>query len=161
MERYRDQTANNKKNDYIKKLKDPRWQKKRLQILERDKWECQICRDTESQLHIHHIKYSDGDPWEIEDRLLVTLCENCHESESDSFYFEFKALMNQLKELGFLSIHLQYLRESFNEKASYKPLDKKYDNPLDILHAITLILSDQGRYDNILKSENENGKSST
>lgn len=58
--------------------KDPRWQKKRLLILERDNWRCQACFDSESTLHVHHILY-DGDPWNVEDLLLQTLCESCHE----------------------------------------------------------------------------------
>lgn len=65
---------------YSGKLKDPRWQKKRLEILERDNWECQICGDNESTLIVHHYKYS-GEPWEVEDKYLKTLCEDCHDSE--------------------------------------------------------------------------------
>ena len=30
---------------YSEKLKDPRWQKKRLEILERDNFRCQYCGD--------------------------------------------------------------------------------------------------------------------
>ena len=40
----------NMPSEYSQKLKDPRWQKKRLQILERDEWNCQICHDNESTL---------------------------------------------------------------------------------------------------------------
>jgi hypothetical protein len=65
---------------YSEKLKDPRWQKKRLEIMQRDNFTCQICGDKESTLHVHHYDYM-GDPWEIENRCLKTLCENCHEYE--------------------------------------------------------------------------------
>jgi len=65
---------------YSEKLKDPRWQKKRLEILQRDEFMCQLCQDTESTLVVHHYKYS-GEPWEAEDIHLITLCESCHESE--------------------------------------------------------------------------------
>jgi len=34
-----------KKSDYSKKLKDPRWQKKRLKIFKSDKFKCKICGD--------------------------------------------------------------------------------------------------------------------
>lgn len=68
--------------DYSEKLKDPKWQKCRLLILERDNWECQWCGDEESTLHVHHLIYEqDKEPWEYEDELLVTLCENCHNEE--------------------------------------------------------------------------------
>lgn len=43
---------------YIEKLRDPRWQKKRLQILERDGFACQSCYDTETTLHVHHCTYT-------------------------------------------------------------------------------------------------------
>lgn len=62
---------------YAEKLKDPRWQKKRLQILERDNWQCQKCGDGESTLNIHHIQYN-GNPWEANDDKLITVCEDCH-----------------------------------------------------------------------------------
>jgi len=64
---------------YSEKLRDPRWQKKRLQILERDDFTCQACKTTEIELHIHHIEYSPGDPWEIDDESLITLCKDCHQ----------------------------------------------------------------------------------
>jgi hypothetical protein len=35
---------------YSDKLKDPRWQKKRLEVFERDGWCCQCCGDSESPL---------------------------------------------------------------------------------------------------------------
>jgi len=65
---------------YSEKLKDPRWQKKRLEIMQRDEFMCQLCQETEETLVIHHYKYS-GEPWDVEDKYLMTLCESCHESE--------------------------------------------------------------------------------
>lgn len=64
---------------YSEKLRDPRWQKKRLEIMQRDEFKCQECADTESTLHVHHARYlKHRDPWEYDDALLVTLCEACH-----------------------------------------------------------------------------------
>ena len=72
-------------SDYSEKLKDPRWQRKRLLILERDNWTCQICGDSESTLVVHHRKYlPNTDPWDYPNVLLITLCENCHELERES-----------------------------------------------------------------------------
>jgi hypothetical protein len=65
---------------YSKKLQDPRWQKKRLEILERDDFKCQNCSDTKNTLHVHHKIYS-GEPWETESKYLITLCEDCHSKE--------------------------------------------------------------------------------
>lgn len=57
--------------------KHPKWQKKRLQILERDGWKCVACDDSESTLHVHHFYY-DGNPWDVMENFLQTLCEACH-----------------------------------------------------------------------------------
>lgn len=62
---------------YQEKLKDPRWEKKRLQILNRDKFTCIHCGDTENTLHVHHKSYHDN-PWDAPDHELKTLCEDCH-----------------------------------------------------------------------------------
>ena len=62
---------------YKEKLLDPRWQKKRLRILERDNWECKLCGDKTSTLHVHHKAYN-GEPWDAKETNLTTLCYNCH-----------------------------------------------------------------------------------
>jgi len=70
------------KMSYSEQLKDPRWQKKRLQIMERDGFQCALCMDDKSTLHVHHKKYIYGrKPWEYKNEALVTLCENCHKKE--------------------------------------------------------------------------------
>ncbi|WP_207915781.1 HNH endonuclease [Flavobacterium caseinilyticum] len=64
---------------YLEKLKSPKWQKKRLEILERDNFSCKCCGDFETSLHVHHTKYlANTDPWEYENDSLITLCETCH-----------------------------------------------------------------------------------
>ena len=65
---------------YQEKLKDVRWQKKRLQIMERDKWKCAECGCDDKTLNVHHVKYLTGkDPWDYPDDNFVTLCKDCHE----------------------------------------------------------------------------------
>ena len=60
-------------------MKDPRWQKKRLEILERDKWRCQRCFDKDYTLVVHHKWYhKNTEPWEYDGECYVTLCEDCH-----------------------------------------------------------------------------------
>lgn len=64
---------------YVEKLKDPRWQKKRLEVLERDDFTCLLCGDTETELHIHHEEYSkSGNPWDASLNDLATYCKHCH-----------------------------------------------------------------------------------
>lgn len=61
-------------------LRSPRWQKKRLEIMQRDNWSCRCCFDTESELHVHHLMYSAENPWDEENENLITLCSTCHEA---------------------------------------------------------------------------------
>ena len=64
---------------YSEKLRDPRWQKMRLQVLERDDWRCSNCEDESRTLHVHHIYYEAGkEPWEYPIEALTSLCEDCH-----------------------------------------------------------------------------------
>ena len=64
---------------YAEKLLDPRWQQKRLRVLERDKFTCQLCNDAETTLHIHHFFYISGyEPWDYKDEDLITYCKHCH-----------------------------------------------------------------------------------
>jgi hypothetical protein len=67
---------------YTEKLKDPRWQRRRLEIFSRDAWACQKCGDDKSELHVHHKEYT-GEPWNAPDNFLVTLCDSCHKSTHD------------------------------------------------------------------------------
>lgn len=64
---------------YADKLKNPKWQRKRLQVYERDNWTCQLCSDESTELHVHHISYEPGkQPWEYELDNFTTLCKHCH-----------------------------------------------------------------------------------
>jgi hypothetical protein len=66
-------------NPWIQKLKDPRWQKTRLEILDAHKWTCDECGDTNKTLHIHHGYYSKNiDPWDYPQESLHCLCDECH-----------------------------------------------------------------------------------
>ena len=77
-------TIQEKRKKYLEKLKDPRWQKKRLEVFERDEWICKRCYDTESTLNVHHRYYKDNaDPWDYPLEALVTLCEECHSEERE------------------------------------------------------------------------------
>ena len=62
---------------YSEKLRDPRWQKMRLMVFERDGWKCRDCRADDQTLHVHHCVYK-GDPWEANPDQLLTLCDRCH-----------------------------------------------------------------------------------
>lgn len=48
------------KQSYQEWLKDPRWIKRRNEILTRDKNTCQFCGAQDKYLHVHHKYYIDG-----------------------------------------------------------------------------------------------------
>jgi len=57
------------------------WKFKRVEILLRDKYICQVCNKKDIYLHIHHKYYlKDKLPWDIENDALLTLCYDCHKT---------------------------------------------------------------------------------
>jgi hypothetical protein len=67
---------------YFEKLKDPRWQRRRLEAMEGAEFRCQLCHDDKSTLHVHHKGYLKGrDPWEYDLEQLAVICESCHSLE--------------------------------------------------------------------------------
>jgi len=67
--------------NYAEKLLDPRWQKVRLLVFERDNWTCKKCKEITKTLHCHHLKYTTDDPWDEPLENLVTHCNGCHEKD--------------------------------------------------------------------------------
>lgn len=72
------------KRSYNEVLQDPRWQRKRLSVLERSGWKCEWCGDGTKNLQVHHGYYGRTEgklrqPWEVPDEVLYTLCVRCHE----------------------------------------------------------------------------------
>jgi hypothetical protein len=64
---------------YAALLASPLWQKRRLEIMQRDRWACTRCGSRIRQLHVHHKCYVPGrKPWEYSDDQLTTLCADCH-----------------------------------------------------------------------------------
>jgi len=114
-------------SEYSQKLKDPRWQKRRLEILERDNWTCQICQDTSTTLIVHHRDYlPNTDPWNYPNHLLVTLCEDCHEIERESRSEYEKLLLKNLR-ISFFADDLRRFALGFSK--------------LELLHASEVVAS--------------------
>ena len=67
---------------YEEKLKSPKWQKKRLEIMQRDNFTCVVCGKgikDDTPLQVHHLKYlKNVEPWNYADDYLITLCDECH-----------------------------------------------------------------------------------
>jgi len=95
---------------YSEKLRDPRWQKLRLKVLERDDWTCQSCHDTTSPLNVHHKEYGTGkEPWDYAIDNFVTLCDACHARERNERYGLEKRLIVELRRAGVLTGDLEGL----------------------------------------------------
>lgn len=84
----------NRAATYAELLLDPRWQRRRLEVFQRDGWRCRCCRTATRQLHAHHIAYLKGlAPWEYEEHWLISLCDRCHVNEhrfGDAFWAELR-----------------------------------------------------------------------
>jgi len=85
---------------YWEKLRDPRWQKKRLEIMERDGFECCDCGTGALTLNVHHCYYEKGvEPWEYPNQSLKTLCEGCHEVRH-GMKLELERILSEFSLLG-------------------------------------------------------------
>lgn len=60
------------------------WQKTRKKILHRDKYTCQSCGATDTQLHVHHLSDYDRLGNERHEKL-ITLCSDCHEIQHEIY----------------------------------------------------------------------------
>ena len=70
------------KKTYSDKLKDPRWQKKRLEVLNLHGFKCEKCKCETKELHVHHRFYITGrEVWQYDNDVLQVLCCDCHEKE--------------------------------------------------------------------------------
>lgn len=68
---------------YAEMLRDPRWQKRRLEVLNAAGWMCSSCFDETTELHVHHVRYKwNRKPWEYPDEELSCLCKKCHSEET-------------------------------------------------------------------------------
>ena len=97
-------------SEYSKLLKDPKWQKKRLEILSRDEFTCVSCGNDKETLHVHHCYYDKVNmPWEYPDASLITLCHECHKIETDEAFDLKKDLIAAFAKHGVLSNDLKML----------------------------------------------------
>lgn len=46
--------------NYKEQIKDPRWQRKRLEAMQADRFTCQICFHSDKPLNVHHKRYIEG-----------------------------------------------------------------------------------------------------
>lgn len=107
---------------YLEKLRDPRWQRVRLEIMSRDNFSCRSCAADNRTLNVHHRWYETGkDPWEYPPEALVTLCEDCHLLETKGREHAEKVLLGicqkmlLVRELTMLAVAINDIRGSSKE----------------------------------------------
>lgn len=88
-----------KKKSYWEMLQDPRWQRKRLEIMEAAEFTCVMCDSKEKTLTVHHSYYEkDREPWDYPAKSLWCVCDDCHKKA--------QALYNATKEaFGYLDYY--------------------------------------------------------
>lgn len=136
-------------NTYSEKLKDPRWQKKRLEVMEANKFTCEMCGSTEKTLHVHHVNYRNGaKPWEYELHELRCFCEDCHAEVEANIESARKACsdINHAQ----LSTILWHVRNAYFESVSIGSkhlVAETFSRGLARIRAATIIHSVKARMD--------------
>lgn len=100
---------------YAEKLKDPRWQKKRLEIFERDRWLCRVCGHGDKSLTVHHSCYlPKRNPWEYDNAFLYTTCDDCHANGDLENLLTYSALLLEKSKLE------EQMTDDFDKELSLK-----------------------------------------
>lgn len=102
------------KKEYNVLLKDPKWKKKRKEILNRDENKCVKC-NSKNNLHVHHKRYIlNRKPWEYDNFFLEVLCSVCHEKEHEKHISNFIISNKQSR------IELSKNKHKINKKSKHK-----------------------------------------
>lgn len=93
---------------YAEKLRLPAWQRKRLEIMQRDGFRCQSCKSDRITLNVHHKVYIKGrEPWDYPNDNFQTLCVVCHEKH----HLPERDLLPEKKEVPVYGWVPQYIQE--------------------------------------------------
>lgn len=97
------------REEYLNALRDPRWQRLRLEVMQRDGFTCRMCGNAAATLNVHHLRYAPGDPWDTPLSDLVTLCEECHEWETRNLKVSRARLMAVIRDQVWPSFAIEQL----------------------------------------------------
>lgn len=119
--------------NYSEQLKSPMWQKKRLEIMQRDNFTCSMCFSKTKQLTVHHVTYAKNKKaWEYNDKNFKTLCADCHSMVhyiQDSFNVNFVRFTEKCINDNSLSLHSDYMRDMGK---AFKHYYKDYETTKEI-----------------------------
>ena len=130
--------------NYVEQLKSPNWQRKCLEIMNRDKFQCQCCGRRDKILSVHHHYYTGALAWEYPEQSLITLCEDCHKREEVSYPLEIVKLSAAAKAACIPSWVLSQLTNT---------LEYFFNNPSDAMRFITDMQREALRRSNMLSKE--------
>ncbi|HEY9364878.1 MAG TPA: hypothetical protein VIQ00_16565 [Chitinophagaceae bacterium] len=118
----------NPQSNYSKKLSNPLWQRKRLDVFNRDGFACTNCGRSDKELQVHHYDYIKGiEPWEYPMDMLTTLCVECHSAEMKRPKHE-SYLLNSLRMKGFLAFDILNLSTRIDSDPEFTKLIKSLLN---------------------------------
>ena len=119
-----------KREEFLGQIKSPQWQRRRLEVMQRDDFTCQMCGEKENTLHVHHLRYVNGrNYWEYDDWELITLCEECHSAEHLCKSVYVKDVMDELIRFGLTYIEMVSLLDTVhNQLRSKKNLTSIFGN---------------------------------
>jgi 5-methylcytosine-specific restriction endonuclease McrA len=100
-----------------KSFEDPRWRKKRAEILERDGWRCQSDGNHAGDLNVHHRNYTTAEPWHELNENLITVCEKHHQGEHDQLGASDRDVAAKLMESNWMVKHRKLLAQCIEERA--------------------------------------------
>lgn len=95
----------NRKEQWEKWLKEKDWDIKRIEILMRDNWKCQVsgCGARIDNIQVHHLYYIQGlKPWEYSNDCLTSLCGKHHAEYHQKVNQAESRLCLTLKTKGFM-----------------------------------------------------------
>ena len=121
-------------SEYEKKLVSPHWQRRRLEIMQKNDFKCHFCGNADEQLDIHHLIYLRGrDPWEYDDPYLIAICHSCH-AEEERMKSEDPTLIGMFSMSGLSRRQLTYLavelRRHFAKRTNR---EEKFQDLMDFL----------------------------
>ena len=131
---------------YLQKLKDPRWQKKRLEVLHNANFTCQLCYDNNETLQVHHLSYLNGkEPWDYNLNNFKCLCATCHEAISVIKWLDYNDIIKLIKVKSSNNtnnnVYIKYNNKDYNSEFVFGiTVDKKFNYPL-LIHMSFSFLS--------------------
>lgn len=117
---------------YRSQYLDPRWQKKRLEVMQERHFTCEICYAKDQTLNVHHKQYiSNKDVWDYENCQLSVICQDCHKQLHEQPDFINEVISRIPQEPGFRSdaafilagyfgMDVNNLIKSSNDKLAYR-----------------------------------------